>query len=157
MYIYIVLALIAVALDQISKILITSNLRLYEIREFIPKFLSLTYIRNEGAAFGMLKGARVFFIILTVAVIAALIVYIKKSRPTSKLEMLSLSFIAGGAMGNFIDRVLFGYVRDFIMTDFMDVPVFNIADCFVCIGAGLYILYALSDVFPKKEKEEAHE
>lgn len=157
MYIYVILTLLAIALDQISKILITSNLELYRIKEFIPGFLSLTYIRNEGAAFGMLKGARVFFIILTVVVIVALIVYVKKTRPASKLEKLALSFISGGAIGNFIDRVLFGYVRDFIMTDFMDFPVFNIADCFVCIGASLYMLYALSDFFPKKKKEEGHE
>ena len=157
MYIYIILALAAVALDQISKILITSKLALSQTEEFIPGFISFTYIRNEGAAFGMLEGARVFFIILTIVVLALLILYVKKARPQSKLEKLALCFITGGAIGNFIDRIYFGYVRDFIRTDFMDFPVFNIADCFVCIGAGLYILYSVMDLFKQKKEDLNHE
>ena len=62
--------------------------------------------------------------------------------------------MAGGAAGNFIDRLCLGYVRDFILVDFIEFPVFNVADCFVCIGAGLYILYAFSDIFKKKEEKE---
>ena len=74
-------------------------------------------------------------------------------RPQSRLEKWALALIAGGAVGNFIDRAWLGFVRDFIMVEFIDFPVFNIADCFVCIGAGLYILYALLDMAVKKENE----
>lgn len=152
MAIYIVISLFIIALDQISKVLIVSHFSLGQSKSVIRGILSFTYVRNEGAAFGMLQGARVFFIILTVVVLIGAIYYVVKMRPQSRLEMTALSFIAGGAIGNLIDRAAFGYVRDFIMTDFMNFPVFNIADCFVCIGAGLYILYALLDFSHKSEE-----
>ena len=78
-------------------------------------------------------------------------------RPRSPLEKWALCFIAGGAIGNFIDRAAFGYVRDFILLEFIEFPVFNIADCFVCIGAGLYILYALLDIPSKKEEKQEND
>ena len=92
-----------------------------------------------------------FFIIITVAVLLGAAFYIIKARPQALLEKWALCFILGGALGNFIDRAFLGYVRDFILVEFIDFPVFNIADCFVCVGAGLYILYALSDIFKKKD------
>lgn len=151
MVIYITAAILIIALDQISKILTTSFLSLGEVKNIIPGILSFTYVENKGAAFGILQGARVFFIVITVLVFIGAIYYIVKMRPASRLEKWALCFIAGGALGNFIDRAVFGYVRDFIMVEFIDFPVFNIADSFVCIGAGLYILYAFSDIFSKKE------
>ena len=66
-------------------------------------------------------------------------------KPQSALEKTALAFITGGAIGNFIDRVCLGYVRDFIETAFMDFPVFNVADSFVCIGAVLYIIFVLCE------------
>lgn len=152
MFIYIIAAILIIALDQISKFLTTYYFHLGEVKNIIPNILSFTYIRNEGAAFGILQGARVFFITVTIIVFLGAIYYIVKMHPQSRLEKWSLSFIAGGAIGNFIDRAVFGYVRDFILLDFINFPVFNIADCFVCIGAGLYILYAFSDIFAKKEE-----
>jgi len=155
MYIYIIAAIAIIALDQITKILTTTFFELGEVKNIIPHILSFTYVKNEGAAFGILQGARVFFIIITVAVLLGAIYYIVKMRPQSLIERWALAFIAGGAIGNFIDRAAFGYVRDFIMVEFIDFPVFNIADCFVCIGAGLYILYAFSDIFVKKDEQKS--
>lgn len=142
---YILIFLSIIALDQITKVLITSAFSLGQEKVIIPKVLAFTYVRNEGAAFGLLSGARVFFIIFTIAVLIGAVYYIVKMRPRSPLEKTALAFIAGGAIGNFIDRAAFGFVRDFIMTKFIDFPVFNIADCFVCIGAFLYVLYAFLD------------
>ena len=152
--IYILSAILIIALDQITKILTVKNLRLGEVKEIIPKILSFTFVKNEGAAFGILQGARIFFIVLTIIVLIGAIYYIVKMRPTSRLEKWALALIAGGAVGNFIDRAYFGFVRDFIMVEFIDFPVFNIADCFVCIGAGLYILYALLDMLKGKNSNE---
>lgn len=150
--IYIIAAILIIAFDQFAKILTVKNLSLGEVKEIIPRVLSFTYVKNEGAAFGILQGARVFFIVLTIVVLLLAIYYVLKMRPTSRLEKWALTLIAGGAVGNFIDRALLGFVRDFIMVDFIDFPVFNIADCFVCIGAGLYILYAFLDM--KEGKNE---
>lgn len=157
MIIYIVAAVLIIALDQISKFLTTYYFDLGEVKSIIPNILSFTYIQNEGAAFGILQGARVFFIIITIVVFLCAIYYIVKMHPQSLLEKWALCLISGGAIGNFIDRAAFGYVRDFILLDFIDFPVFNIADCFVCIGAGLYILYAFSDIFAKKEENNCDE
>ena len=150
--IYILISILIIAFDQITKILTVKNFHIGQVKEIIPRVLSFTYVRNEGAAFGILQGARVFFIILTVIVLLGAIYYVIKMRPTSRLEKWALCFIAGGAVGNFIDRALFGFVRDFILLEFIDFPVFNIADCFVCIGAGLYILYAFLDMKSKESK-----
>lgn len=152
--IYILSAILIIAFDQFTKILTVKNFSLGEVKEIIPHVLSFTYVRNEGAAFGILQGARVFFIVLTIVILLLAIYYVLKMRPTSRLEKWALSFIAGGAVGNFIDRAILGFVRDFIMLEFIDFPVFNIADCFVCIGAGLYILYAFLDMSAKKEESK---
>lgn len=145
---YIFISFLIIALDQISKFLITSFIPLGREKEIIGNILSFTYIRNEGAAFGILHGARLFFILFTLVAFALASFYIFKTRPDSPLEKTALSFIAGGALGNFADRIVFGYVRDFIMTVFIDFPIFNVADIFVCIGAFLYVIYAF---FPRKE------
>lgn len=157
MAIYIITAALIIALDQITKVLTTTFFRLGEVKNIIPHVLSFTYIRNEGAAFGILQGARVFFMIITVLVFVFAIFYIVKMRPRALLEKWALCFITGGAVGNFIDRAVFGYVRDFILLEFIDFPVFNIADCFVCIGAGLYILYAFLDTSAKKEESHSND
>ena len=157
MILYVLAAIFIVAFDQITKILTSSLFELGEIKNIIPQVLSFTYIRNEGAAFGILQGARVFFIIVTLAVILGALVYVIKTKPKSLLEKWALCLMAGGAVGNLIDRAIFGYVRDFILVEFIDFPVFNIADCFVCIGAGLYILYAFSDIFRKEEPKKDDE
>lgn len=153
--IYIIAAILIVALDQISKVLTTRLFALGEVKTIIPEILSFTYVKNEGAAFGILQGARVFFLIMTIIVFFGVLYYIIKTHPHSRLEKWALAFMAGGAAGNFIDRLFLGYVRDFLLVEFIEFPVFNIADCFVCIGAGLYILYAFSDIFKKKEEKEA--
>ena len=152
--IYIITAILIIVFDQITKVLTTNFFSLGEVKNIIPGILSFTYIRNEGAAFGILQGARFFFLIITVVIFFGVLFYIIKSHPHSRLEKWALCFMAGGAAGNFIDRLFLGYVRDFILVDFIDFPVFNIADCFVCIGAGLYILYAFSDMFKKKEEPD---
>lgn len=153
MVLYLAIFLFTILLDQLSKFLMTSNFAPGEGFCVIKGILDFTYIRNEGAAFGMLQGARWFFIVLTVVVFAVLIIYLIKAKPTSHLEKTALALLAGGALGNFIDRVILGFVRDFIEVKFIDFPIFNVADCFVCIGTGLYVLYTLLEFFKEKNKE----
>lgn len=157
MVLYLAIFFAIVVLDLLSKVMITSAFSPGQGTTVIKGILDFTYVRNEGAAFGMLQGARIFFIVITLAAVAAAIIYIVKARPSSPLERTALAFISGGAIGNFIDRLVLGYVRDFIAVTFIDFPVFNVADCFVCIGAGLYILYTLLDTFKAKKVEKADE
>lgn len=149
MLVWILIALGTVILDQVSKLLIVKYLDPSESFVFIKGILRFTYVENDGAAFGMLDNHRWIFMVLSLLGIAALCVYLWKFTPPSKLAITAIAFIIGGGIGNMIDRIRLGFVIDFI--DFYAVPnlwkwVFNVADAFVCIGAGMLILYLLLDI-----------
>lgn len=152
MVIYFIIAALIVLGDQISKILIAKSFEVGTQKVLIEGILSFIYVKNEGAAFGIFQGARVFFIIITVLVFVLGYFYIKRNPLTNILEKCAVAFIAGGAVGNFIDRVYFGFVRDFISADFIDFPVFNVADCFVTVGACLLVLAVM---LGEKNKENS--
>ena len=147
----------AVILDQLSKWLVVTYLPA-EGAQIIPGVLRFTYVENRGAAFGMLADQRWVFIIISTVAIAAITFYMFKYKPEGWLVRCSLAFIIGGGIGNMIDRVLLSYVVDFI--DFCAFPevwkwVFNIADSFVCVGAGMLILYLILDTIRLTREEKA--
>jgi len=142
---YLMISAVIIVLDQVTKWLMVSWLALYETVAVMPYF-NLTMAHNYGAAFSFLAQAggwqRWFFIVLAVVISIVLIVWLAKLKPHAKLEAISLSLILGGAIGNVIDRIVYGYV-----VDFLDVyigsshwPAFNVADSAICIGAVLLIL-----------------
>ncbi len=141
MYYYLIIAVILV-LDQAVKKAVTANMRLNESIPVFEEFFHITYIRNTGAAFSLMEGFRTFLILLPLVLILAAMVYIFVKRHTAHPALLvSLAFIAGGGLGNVIDRALFGYVVDYL--DFRVFPVFNIADIFVCAGCALLVIYII--------------
>ena len=135
-----ILSLIIIIADQITKMAATANLTMFSPVEVIP-MLNFTLMHNEGAAFSFLADAggwqRWFFSILAFVVSIVLVVWIKRLKPEEKMLAVSLSLILGGAVGNLIDRVRFGYVVDFIDVyyDKMHWPAFNIADSAITVGA----------------------
>lgn len=154
---WIIVIVAAVAVDQVSKILVIKYLKDIVSVELIPGVFRFTYVENRGAAFGMLSDNRWVFMIISTLAIGALIVYLWKFRPDSRLACLALSMIAGGGIGNMIDRVALGYVVDFI--DFCAFPsvwmwVFNIADAFVCVGAGLLILWLIISMVQESREQK---
>jgi len=139
-----------IAVDQLSKYLAYTLLRPVGTVIIIDKVFSLTYVENVGAAFGILQGARWFFIVITVIVIAGIIYYylkLPKDRAYNKARF-TLLVILSGALGNFVDRLRNGYVVDFFHARFIDFPVFNIADSYVVVGV---ILFAILYLFVYKE------
>ena len=149
MLIWFLIAAGTVILDQVSKLLVVKYLDPTEPFVVIKGIFRFTYVENDGAAFGMLDDHRWIFMILSSLGIAALCFYLLKFKPTSKLANTAVVFIIGGGIGNMIDRVRLGYVIDFI--DFYAFPnvwkwVFNVADSFVCIGAGMLMLYLVLDI-----------
>ena len=145
---YIPLLLIAAltALDQWTKALAVHSLKGHEDVILINHVLQLRYIENRGAAFGILQNSRVFFIILTVIVLAgAVIIYTRyclNNRP-HVIVVLLFSVLMAGAIGNLIDRAVHGYVVDFIYFSLIDFPVFNAADIYITCGCIITLLYVL--------------
>ena len=143
MFLYLILTIILVTIDQITKYLTVQNLVLFEVKEIIPKFLSFTYIQNSGAAWSLLEGKMWFFYIITLIVIAFLLYYLYTEGRKDKILGVILSIILAGTLGNFIDRVLFQYVVDMIKLEFINFPIFNVADMLLTIGVAVLLFYTI--------------
>jgi signal peptidase II len=109
----------------------------------IQDVLHLTYVENKGAAFGMLSDNRWVFMTVSTVAILLLVVYLIWKKPKDTWVCLSLSFIIGGGIGNMIDRVALGYVVDMIDFRLIHFAVFNVADSFVCVGAGILMVWLI--------------
>ena len=155
MFIWLAIIAVTVFLDQITKYLTIFYLKPIDTLPLIRDVIHLTYVENTGAAFGMMKDSRWVFMVISSVAIVGILVYLFWKKPTSKLECLSLSFIVGGGIGNMIDRTLLGYVVDMIDFRLINFAVFNVADSFVCVGAGLLILYLILDMVKASKAEKA--
>jgi signal peptidase II len=155
---YILLSCAVVGLDQASKFLIDSQMRVHESRPILEGILSLTYVRNRGAAFGILSDAgwphqSMLFSVVSLVALGAIALYSLRLPARSRLPQTALALIMGGAVGNLLDRTARGYVVDFV-----DVfwgshhwPAFNVADSAISTGVGLLIL----DILLSPGKESA--
>ena len=141
-----------ILIDQLTKILSTLYLKPIGSVPIIKDVLHLTYVRNPGAAFGMLANQRWIFMVISTVAIIGMAIYLFSGMSQNKLYSISLAIVISGGIGNMIDRVALGYVVDFIDFCLIDFAVFNGADSFVCVGAGLLILALILDI--KKEIQE---
>ena len=142
---YIIVAIVVWLIDIITKISAVKVLMPISSVEVIKNILSFTYVENRGIAFGMFVGQRVFFIIVSVIILAAVVFVVVKTPKQSRSTFLKLggALVISGAVGNLTDRIIKGFVVDFIEVQFIDFPVFNIADIAVCIGAAMLIIHFL--------------
>ena len=151
---YSAIIILGLALDQLTKWLAVKFLMPIDTFPIIKDVLHLTYVENRGAAFGMLANHRwVFIIISTVTIIAMLFALYSKKLP-NKLYTISVSMIISGGIGNMIDRTLLGYVVDFIDFRLINFAVFNGADSFVCVGAGILVLALILDIIEESRKRD---
>jgi len=127
---------IVIALDQISKYIITLNYDYFLNKNII--IFSINYVRNYGAAFSILSGNRVFLSLISISSSIILIYFIFFKENINLLNKYGLSFVLAGSLGNGIDRIIKGYVIDFINIEIFDFPIFNIAD--ISINIGCFIL-----------------
>lgn len=150
--IYLIIAISMIVIDQVSKNWAATVLLEGGPIELIRGVFALQYTENRGVAFSMLQDQRWVFIPISVIMTVVLIVMLFRSpMRQSKLFCISTSLVIAGAIGNLIDRVLLGYVIDFLYFSLIDFPIFNIADCCVVIGAILLFAYVL---FGMKELED---
>ena len=147
-----IVVIAVLVLDQASKIICAAWLPTLPNHTYplIDGVFELAYVENRGAAFGVLQNARWFFIVLTVAACAALIWFmVKQHHKLHKLMRVCLALIVAGALGNFIDRLFLGYVRDMFYFSLINFAVFNVADAAISVGGVLLVIDVL---FCKKGK-----
>ena len=146
-----------VGADQLTKQLAAAYLYPDKIATAIPGFIQFHYAENTGMAFSLLENARWLFVAVTGVACAAILIYLFFFKCRSYWLFWSLVVVAAGGIGKLIDRVLFGYVIDFIEPVFVDFAIFNFADCLINVGAASLIVYLIADLVresrrSKKEK-----
>ena len=134
-----------ITLDQWVKFEIVKNIQLGGVKPFIPKILSLTYLRNTGAAFSILENQQWLFAVITLVVIGAAMWYLSKHIKGSVWLLSALSLIIAGGIGNFIDRMRQGFVVDMFQLDFINFAIFNVADSYLTIGVLVLIVMMLKE------------
>ena len=152
-----IFAALVVAADQFSKFLVLQHIPLHNTVDFIPGILSFTYVRNYGAAFSSFQGAQWLFVIVFVLFTAAIVWEFSGKRwPFTNFERWLIAAIYAGGVGNMIDRFRFGYVVDMLQTEFMNFPVFNVADSFITCGCILLMAHLIlfNKDFWKEEKKK---
>lgn len=141
----IILTILVLLLDFFSKYMISKLMIVNDSISLIDNFFSITYVKNTGAAFSIFSNNTILVIVISIFIIGLLIFYIYKNRGYNKIEDISYALILGGAIGNLLDRLIYGYVIDFL--DFKifsyDAPIFNLADTFIVIGVILFLINTL--------------
>lgn len=148
-----ILAGAVVALDQLTKVMILSRFKLGESYTIIENFFNLTFVKNFGAAFGFLAQSHpefreIFFLTMPPAAMIVIFFLLKGVQNNDRVQVLALSSILGGAIGNYIDRLRFRFVVDFLDFHWFDKyswPAFNIADSAIVIGVGVLMYQMFMD------------
>ncbi|CCQ98634.1 signal peptidase II [[Clostridium] ultunense Esp] len=143
MFYYILLALLVFLLDQGSKWMVVHFMNYGDTIPLWPGVFHITSHRNAGAAFGILQNQRGLFLLITVVVVVGIVAVLWRLKGKNPLLSVALSLVLGGALGNFLDRLVAGEVVDFLDFRLIDYPIFNLADSSIVIGVGLILLDTL--------------
>lgn len=140
----IIVVIISLLLDIGSKFLVSRIFILNESKTIIDNFLNITYVRNTGAAWSILDDNTWIVTVISLLIIIGIIYYVYRNRASKKILNIGYGLILGGAIGNFIDRIVYGYVIDFIDIDIFgwNYPIFNLADMFIVVGVILVMIDA---------------
>lgn len=142
------ISIVIAVLDQVTKYFIRNGFTLGESVPVIPGLMNLTYLRNTGAAWGMLGGQNFALTILSVVMLFVMIIFRRSFLSDTLSHRIALGLMIGGIIGNLVDRVRLGWVTDFL--DFYvsghHWPSFNVADAAICVGVGIYIITSWKDV-----------
>ena len=153
---YAIFGVLVIILDQVVKFWVAGNIPWQSGGEtFIPGIVSIVNIRNDGAAFSFLAGsnARIFFIILTGVFTLAVIIALATKFISGPLARWSIVMVTAGGLSNCIDRVIYGYVQDMFKCEFVNFPVFNVADIFITVFALLFVLAIIFEREPKYDED----
>lgn len=153
----VIVGILTVIADQYTKVFVANNFVMGRSYDFIPGLLDITYIHNDGAAWGMLSNNTWMLISITIVVMLVCIALLLKNGVKNKVMFWAIILVLAGGVGNMIDRIFRdGNVIDFLHFEFWkSFPVFNVADCAVVVGAGLLILYFVMDIIDDNKKKKA--
>lgn len=149
---YIMICIGVLILDIITKLWAELTLKGGDSFAVIDGFFHFTYVENRGIAFGLFSDARIWFILLSIIVLIALLILFCKSENRTVWLKAGTSLVLGGAVGNLIERISKGYVVDFLDFRFINFPVFNIADIAVCVGAVMLVIHFFITDKPEQTK-----
>ena len=151
----IILTILVILVDFFSKYIVSKLMTVNETINLIDNFFRITYVKNTGAAFSIFSNNTILVIIISVIVIGFLLFYIYRNKGNNKLENVSYAFILGGAISNLIDRLVYGYVIDFLDFEILsyDAPIFNLADTFIVIGVILFLINTLRSRYDGNSSE----
>jgi signal peptidase II len=155
-------SLVLVLIDQIVKIYIHTGFELHESVQVIPGYFNITYVRNTGAAFGIFSKShelfrQIFFLSIPPIAVGIILYFMYSVAENDWLQIYALSFISGGAIGNYIDRVRFGYVVDFLDFHFQNIyswPAFNVADSAIVGGVSVLFLILIKEMKLERDKKK---
>ncbi len=158
MWIAVIVAVLLVGLDQVTKYLALMQLKPVGSVTFVEGFMDFTFVENRGVAFGMFSGQKWFILLLTGIIVAVMIYYFVRLPHSRQYQWVrgAIVLVLAGAVGNMIDRIFRGYVVDFFEFTFFDWPVFNVADIYVVVGVillAILILFVIKEE-PKEKKED---
>ncbi|MEW4353933.1 signal peptidase II [Streptococcus pneumoniae] len=142
--------LLLIGLDQWVKALVVETIPLGGVKAFLPSIMSLTYLRNTGAAFSILENQQWFFTVMTILVMSGAIWYLVKRLQDSLWLIAGLALIIAGGVGNFIDRIRQGFVVDMFQFDIVNFAIFNVADVYLTFGVLILCLVMM------KEEKNGH-
>ena len=157
MFIYLLIAAVLTGADQFLKHWTVTHLELGQSAPLWPGVVQLTRLHNDGAAWSSFSGKTALLLVTTVALITVVTVLLVKKIVRHPLGVAAGLLIWSGGIGNMIDRIFFGYVVDMFDLQFMNYPIFNLADCFVVIGAILGAVYYLWVYEKHDERHDPHE
>ena len=149
------MAAVLLAADQYLKAWVVSNIPLGETAPLIPGLVQLRTVHNYGAAWSSFSGSGKLLLGVTGAIVLAVVILVSLRMVRHPLGLTAAFLVISGGLGNIIDRARLGYVVDLFDLTFMEYPVFNVADIFVCVGCGLFILYVLLYEARAKKAEDA--
>lgn len=152
---FVFLTILFIIIDQLSKLLIDLNMNLNENIVIINNFFSLNYVHNYGAAFSIFIGARYLFILITIIALMFIYFYLLKGKTLKFYEIFIYALLIGGIIGNLIDRILYGYVLDFLSFKIFNYnfAIFNIADSFIVISIILLIILEVKNAIYSRRRK----
>lgn len=154
---YSLIIAVGIIIDQLSKLLVVKFLKPIDDVPLWDGVFHFNYHENQGAAFGMLADNRWVFILISTVAIIGIGLYLFFGKASNTLMGVSMALIVSGGIANMIDRIFLGYVVDFLYFKLIDFAIFNVADAFVCIGAGLMILALILELIEESKKAKGAE